>query len=290
VLTAGVQLCEAWGSKAFVGYLLAVNALCSVACLCWSLATYAATLDVQVLYDTFWCGFGGGAAAIAVALHATKPNTHVLQLPFLRVRSHQLPLFIFLYHMLGYGVRVEAHSFAYTVVGAYCSWLYMRFFRRSTLNNSNSNSNNGHSLPLSSLSSLSIGDPRSDMALASFFPAPLQFVVATLGGVCASLTKPFCSSLRYAGFVGVPAEPFTPAAWTIASVTSAAAAGSGMYSASSSSAFASPTAAAASQRSELTLSPDVHDAARRRERARKALDERIALAGAMRPSLVASTS
>jgi len=274
ILTAGVKLCQAWTSKVFVGYLLAVNAVCSVACLCWSLAAYAASLDVQLLYDTFWCGFGGGAAAIAVALHAVKPNSYVLELPFLHVRTQQLPLFIFLYHMLGYGVRVEAHSFAYTAVGAYCSWLYLRFLRRSFTKDPNA-------LPLHRAGSppsrsVSIGDPRPDMSLAAFFPAPLQFLVARLGALCSTLLKPVCGSLRYAGVIGVPPEPFTPAAWTV------------NRQSNSSSPTGAPSAGGSA--SSVTLSPDVHDAARRRERARKALDQRLAQAGVTRSSLGSSGS
>mmetsp|Transcript_65131 Transcript_65131/g.130990 ORF Transcript_65131/g.130990 Transcript_65131/m.130990 type:complete len:325 (+) Transcript_65131:56-1030(+) len=127
---AGRQVEGALGVESMAIFVNAINLACGVLTSTALFSLYVLFRQEVFLFMSTY-GFGGLAAALAVALKLLKPKESPL--PALPAVQHQhLPMLLCLCSLISWAAGLEflAKDTPFVVVGTYCSWWYLRFVQR----------------------------------------------------------------------------------------------------------------------------------------------------------------
>lgn len=172
LLYAGRKVEGAIGVESMAIFLNVINLACGMLT-STALFSFYVLLRFEVFLFMATFGFGGMAAALAVALKLLRPKEPPI--PSVPAIQHQhLPLLLCLFSLISWalGVTAASQDMPFVVTGTFCSWWYLRFVQRHP--------ETGQT-----------GDVSDEFAFVTLFPPGLRRYLAPLAdfsyGVCVLL-------------------------------------------------------------------------------------------------------
>jgi len=176
LLLSGKFLEPIWGSKEFLKFILVVNVVSGLFSFILMVLLYFMVRSEYLLYDTNLCGFGGVIAGFTVAVKQLIPDQEFSVFILFKLKAKHLPGLIILIGIASFALGLPSKHLPHVLFGTLGAWVYLRFYQKK---------------------GEVTGDLSSSFAFDTFWPEPLQPIIAVI-------TRIFAYPLRLCGIIPTP--------------------------------------------------------------------------------------